>query len=497
MLMDGISLKELLNHLYVKDIHGDIKGLVKGIAYHTDKVEDGTLFFALPGTRAKGWEYAGAAVEKGALAVVTGMEAPILGFPQIRTSDVRQAISLLASCFYGNPADEMRLIGVTGTNGKTTITHLIDTILRETGLVTGLIGTVSYMVAGEVTEPLSTTPEASDLQALFANMREKEVSHAVMEVSSHALELQRVAGSEFDTAVLTNITADHLDFHNDFESYRRAKTKLFSQMGGSFLKNNKPRVAIINADDASFPYISARTPVQQITYGLKGEADLLAENPVTDLKGISYRLKSFAGNIDIKLRLRGTFNIYNSLAAIAVGLTEGIDIKDIAAILEEVEGVSGRFEQIDCGQDYLVVVDYAHTADGLDNVLQTARQLLASGKLITVFGCGGDRDRTKRPLMGEMAGKYSDICVITSDNPRGEDPEEIVKDIIPGLEKKKKRDEYYIEIERGAAIKKALSLAKKGDIVLIAGKGHEDYQVFKDKTIHFSDQETVRDILSV
>ncbi len=496
-MVKGFSIQEIADLLFIKNIHGELNGVVKDIAYHTDKVRDGTLFFALPGTRAKGWEYAGAAVEKGAVAVVTGMDAPIMDIPQIRVADVRQSIALVASHFYGNPAASFRLIGVTGTNGKTTTTYLIEKILQMQGKVTGLIGTVSYMVAGEVMEPLSTTPEANDLQSLFYRMRAKKVSHAVMEVSSHALELQRVDGSEFDTAVLTNITADHLDFHHDFESYRRAKTKLFARMGGSFFKNGMPRSAVLNADDKSVSYISGRTPVQQITYGINDKsARVLAENPVTDINGISYQARTFAGDSQINLKLRGTFNIYNSLAAIAVGLTEGIELKDIAAILEDVEGVPGRFEQIDCGQDFLVVVDYAHTADGLENVLQTARRLLSGGKLITVFGCGGDRDRTKRPLMGEMAGRYSDICVITSDNPRGEEPEDIVEDIIPGMEKEKNPGDYYIEVERGAAIGKAISLAKKGDIVLIAGKGHEDYQIFKDKTVHFSDRETVRAILA-
>ncbi len=486
--MPEIPVDKLIDNLLIKHVEGKVAGNVTGLAYHSAKVKKGNLFFALPGTRSHGWEYAGEAYENGALAIVVGEEAPHLNVPCIRVKDVRLAIALMANVFYNYPSRKLRLVGVTGTNGKTTTTYLINALFQNKGFVSGLLGTVNYKIDGEILSPLSTTPEASDLQELFDYMLQKNASHAVMEVSSHALEWHRVAGCEFDIAVLTNITQDHLDFHRDFEAYLAAKAKLFSQMGGSFSKEGRPRAAVINKDDPHYDHIASRIPIQQLSYAVKQPADVYAENPVIDLDGCRFTAKTFAGDIDLELKLRGMFNIYNSLAAIAVGLAEGMHLEEIKQSLESVEGVPGRFEQVECGQDYLVVVDYAHTADSLENVLKTARDLLNNGKLITVFGCGGDRDRGKRPLMGEVAGKYSDKCIITSDNPRTEDPEDIVQDILEGLEKEGSGGDYEIALKRDEAIGRAIKIAKKGDIVLIAGKGHEDYQIFKDETISFSDR---------
>ncbi|MFY9113940.1 MAG: UDP-N-acetylmuramoyl-L-alanyl-D-glutamate--2,6-diaminopimelate ligase [Dethiobacteria bacterium] len=491
-----MHISKLLDNLLLKEINGRVSGEVTGLVYHSDKVRKGHLFFALPGTKARGWEYAREAVRNGALAVVVEDDAPKMDLPCIRTPDVRLAMAAMAAAFYEFPSQKLRLIGVTGTNGKTTTTYLIDKLLEVKGVTSGLIGTVDYKIGTEKFPVLSTTPEAPALQALLARMIEKGASYAVMEVSSHALDWHRVSGCEFDIAVLTNITEDHLDFHHDFESYRAAKGKLFSRMGGSLSKMGRPKAAVLNRDDPSFDYLSSLNPVETVSYAVKRPADVYAENPIIDHRGTRFRVRTFAGDIELNLRLRGMFNVYNSLAAIATGLVDGMKIEDIKTGLEAVTGIPGRFEQVECGQDYLVIIDYAHTTDGLENVLQTARQLLKQGRLITVFGCGGERDRSKRSLMGEIAGKYSEICIVTSDNPRGEDPEAIVEEIIPGLRKTKKDGEYHVHIDRHAAIKKAVDLAAPGDIVIIAGKGHEEYQIFKEKTIYFSDRKTVEKLVA-
>lgn len=493
--MFNMPIEKLLGALLVKKLEGRIQGVITGLAYHSGKVSKGNLFFALPGTRAKGWEYAREAMDRGAVAVVVEENAPSLDLPCIRVPHIRRAMAVLAETFYGYPSRRLRLVGVTGTNGKTTTTNLINTLYERRGIKTGLIGTIEYKIGKENFETLSTTPESVDLQFLFHTMLQRGVTHAVMEVSSHALELQRVAGCEYDVAVLTNITEDHLDFHGDFNSYLAAKTKLFTGMGGSFRKNNNPRVAVLNGDDPNYPHVAAHAAAQVITYGVRHKADVFAEDPVIDQSGSAFRVRTYAGDFDLELHLRGMFNVYNALGAVAVGLVEGMDPGEIKEALEKVTGIPGRFEQVEAGQDYMVIVDYAHTPDGLENVLRTARQLLQRGKILTVFGCGGERDRTKRPLMGEIAGRYSEICIVTSDNPRREDPEAIIREIIPGLEKEKSPTEYSVKPDRAEAIRKAVVMACPGDIVIIAGKGHEEYQIFADKTVPFSDREVVREAI--
>lgn len=490
-----MHINRLLDNLLLKEINGRIDGEVTGLAYHSDRVKKGHLFFALPGTKAAGWEYAREAIGKGALAVVVGEETPRMDLPCIRTPDVRLAMAAMAATFYSHPSKKLRLVGVTGTNGKTTTTFLIEKLLEAKGVTGGLMGTVEYRIGREKFPSLSTTPEAPELQALLALMVEKEIPYAVMEVSSHALDWHRVSGCEFDIAVFTNITEEHLDFHHDFEAYRAAKGKLFAGMGGGLSKMGRPRVAVLNRDDPHFDYFSSLVPVEKVTYAVRKPADVYAVNPVVDRGGTRFKVRSFAGEFDLDLKLRGMFNVYNSLAAVATGLADGMEIEDIKTGLEAVTGIPGRFELVECGQDYLVIVDYAHTADGLENILQAARQLLQQGRLITVFGCGGERDRSKRSLMGEIAGKYSEICIVTSDNPRGEDPGAIIDEIIPGLEKTV-GDGYHVQVDRHDAIRKAVDLAAPGDIVVIAGKGHEEYQIFKDRTIYFSDRKTVEELIA-
>ncbi len=505
--MTGKTMDTLLQSLLIKKIEGKPEGMVTGLSYHTDTVTEGSLFFAIPGTRARGWEYAPAAVQKGALAVVAGEDAPRFDFPVIRTPDVRLASAVLAEAFYDYPSENLRLAGVTGTNGKTTTAYMIETLMSRKGDTTGLLGTVEYRIGPRAIKALSTTPEAVDLQKLFRDMIKAGVNYAVMEVSSHALEWHRVTGCDFDVAVLTNITADHLDFHQTFEAYRQAKTRLFTMPGSGMGKRGRSKGAVLNRDDGSYEYISDRVTMQKISYGIRNQADVMAVNPVVDLKGTSFTARTFAGDMNIKLKLRGMFNVYNALAAISTGLVEGLTLNEIKDGLESIQVIPGRFEQIECGQDFLVIVDYAHTADGLENILQTAGQLLANadggsnsaghaGRIITVFGCGGERDKTKRPLMGEIAARYSHYCIVTSDNPRGEDPAEIITDTLPGVKAYKNEDEYSLQADRYLAIEKAVNMAAKGDIVIIAGKGHEDYQIFKDRTISFDDRKVARELLT-
>ena len=488
------SLDYLLQPLLLKKIEGVEGGEVSGLSYHSAKVQAGDLFFALDGRHREGWRYAREAVASGAVAAVVPERALLEGVPLIRVPDVRLALALIADRFYGHPSRSLRVIGVTGTNGKTTTTHLIDHLFRSRGEKTGLVGTISYRLGASVIPSSATTPEASDLQELMAKLVSLGAGRLTMEVSSHALEQKRVAGCRFAVVVNTNVTSEHLDFHRTFEAYREAKARLFSMMGTEFDDYRGPRVAVLNADDESFPYLQRRCSAQVVTYGLKRRADVAAAEIKMDRQGLSFRCLSFAGRERIRLRLPGIFNVYNALAAIAVGLVEGFSLEEIREALAGFGGVPGRFELIEGSQDFLVVVDYAHTPDGLENVLKAARDL-TRGRLITVFGCGGERDRSKRPLMGEVAGRYSDYAVVTSDNPRGEDPEAIVADILPGLSRSPLRS-YRVVLDRREAIKLALEAAGPGDLVLIAGKGHEEYQVIKGQVFPFSDRQVALELLA-
>ena len=491
-----MDIAKILDALILKRVEGDLNGSVTGLAYHTEQVEPGNLYFALPGTKAYGWEYVSKALDKGALAAVVPEEAPLLRAPCVRVPEVRLALAIISDLYFQHPSGKLRLMGVTGTNGKTTTTHLINALLTKNNYKTGLLGTISYQVGEENFSVKATTPEANDLQEMLQYMTLKEVSHAVLEVSSHALTWHRVSGCDFDVAVLTNVTSDHLDFHGDFSSYLSAKSSLFSRMGGEFLSQGKPRVAVINKDDPSATFIANASPGQVVFYGQDANCDVRATDLVVDREKTRFKVETFSGEIQLNLDLRGTFNVYNALAAVTVGLIEGIDLASIKEALENVKGIPGRFERVDAGQKFTVVVDYAHTYDSLENVLQTARQLLKGGKLITVFGCGGDRDRTKRPLMGEIAGKYSDYCVVTSDNPRSESPSAIIDDVIPGVKKEKDVFEYSAVEDRRKAIQKAVNLAQGEDLIVIAGKGHEEYQIFRDRTMPFSDREVAREAIA-
>ncbi len=488
--MKKISLQKLIQPLISKQTEGSVEGLVTGLAYHSTGVKAGDLFFCLDGRRHRGWEFAAEAIDRGALAVVLDQDAPVKVSPAIRVPDVRLALALISDVYYGHPSGKLRLIGVTGTNGKTTTTYFVESLFRARGEITGLLGTVSYRIGEDIIPAEATTPEACDLQRLLCKMGREGVKHAVMEVSSHALEQKRVLGCRFAVAVLTNVTGEHLDFHHDFESYVKSKAKLFASLGGTLVEKGVPKAAIINADDPCFLEVEECCPGQKISYGIYREADLKAGEIKFYPRGTSFTLRAFGEKTGIELPVPGLFNIYNALAAIGVGLVEGLGLEEMSRTLSGVKTVPGRFEFVDQGQDFEIVIDYAHTPDGLENVLKTGRKL-SRGRLITVFGCGGERDRSKRALMGEVAGRYSDLSIITNDNPRGEDPEQIFKEILPGVIPA----EYLVVPDRRKAISQALQAARQGDMVIIAGKGHEGYQVFKDQTVPFSDRQVAAELI--
>ncbi|HHW55738.1 MAG: UDP-N-acetylmuramoyl-L-alanyl-D-glutamate--2,6-diaminopimelate ligase [Bacillota bacterium] len=489
------GLGKLLAGLEVQGVSGSTDTTITGITYDSRRAKPGNLFVCIEGFRQDGHDFIPEAIEKGCTAVVVQKDVPVPeGVTLVRVPDTRLALAHLAAAFYHHPSRKLRLIGVTGTNGKTTTTHLIAAILREAGYKIGLIGTIHNRI-GEETFPVErTTPEALDLQELFFRMVEAGVDYCVMEVSSHALSLQRVAYSEFDLGVFTNISQDHLDFHQTLDDYLAAKEKLFTQLGQPGAKRGT-KAAVINVDDPRGREVAGRCPVPCLGFGLGEEADLRAVDVEMGLQGVKFTARGQGKELHLNLKLTGIFSVYNALAAIGVGLTEGIEPEVIARALARVPGVPGRFESIDEGQDFSVIVDYAHTPDSLENVLKAAAEFV-KGRRIVVFGCGGDRDRTKRPIMGRIAAENADHVIITSDNPRSEDPLAIIADIEPGVKAGGKGAAVYEVIpDRKEAIAAAIAMARKGDMVILAGKGHETYQIIGDKTLPFDDREVAREAL--
>lgn len=471
-----MKLQELASALLITHIHGDAETEITGIKADSRKIKTGDLFLCIPGLTADGHDYAPKAIALGASALVTErvLDLPI---PQLVVKDARYAMAALSAHFYGYPSKELKLIGITGTNGKTTSTYLIEKILRDHGFTTGLMGTIQMKIGDTYTEMERTTQEAVDLQRSFRQMCEQKTDYCIMEVSSHALELGRVKGVHFRSGIFTNLTQDHLDYHKTMDAYAAAKGLLFSRLGNGFSADLKERqYAVLNADDVASQTFSKLTAAQIITYGIENECDVRATNIRITAQGTEFKLISFAGEAFFRMKLVGKFNVYNALGSIAAALAEGISLEAIRNSLEDITVVDGRMEVVNEGQDYLVLVDYAHTPDGLENALSTVRDF-AEGKVITVFGCGGDRDRTKRPLMGKVTAKYSDYLYVTSDNPRTENPDAILADIVPGLnEVNYPKDQYELIVDRKKAIQKAIEGAGPKDVILIAGKGHETYQ---------------------
>ncbi|HUW66088.1 MAG TPA: UDP-N-acetylmuramoyl-L-alanyl-D-glutamate--2,6-diaminopimelate ligase [Spirochaetia bacterium] len=483
---------QLTGSLTVLAVGGDHGRAVSGLAYDSRCVEPGFLFVAVRGFATDGHLYLADAVARGASAVVVedpGGVPP--GVAWVQVPDTRLALALLSALFYGHPDRGMAVVGVTGTNGKTTTTHLIRSIYRAAGLTTGLCGTVQNLI-GDIELPVEhTTPESLDLYRLLAGMRETGVQAAVLEVSSHALALHRVEGVEFDVAVFTNLTQDHLDFHQDMDDYLAAKAGLFRCLGATKHKATA-KFAVVNADDPHEAAVVRECRAPVLRYGVRERCDVWASDIVVTPKGTSFTAHGPFGEMPLRLPLTGLFNVYNALAACAVGAGGGLSSVVLQEGLETLAGVSGRFELVDQGQDFAVLVDYAHTPDGLDNVLRTARSF-TRGRLWVVFGCGGDRDRGKRPLMGGIATRLADVAVLTSDNPRSEDPLQILREVEAGAAAG--GGSYFVEPDRREAILLALTGARSGDTVVIAGKGHEDYQLVGRMRLPFDDREVARIIL--
>ena len=479
------------------EVRGDASVEISALAYDSRSVADGSLFFCVRGEKSDGHEFAAEAVKAGAAALV--VERPLdLGVPELQVSDGRIAMAPLAAAFNGDPTVELTVIGITGTNGKTTTAFLVRELLEAAGQRCGLLGTVQRVVGGEVEEVERTTPEAIDLQATFRRMLEAGDQACSMEVSSHALALHRAACIRFDVKVFTNLTQDHLDFHDDMEDYFAAKRLLFSAEGGVPELALEGGISVVNIDDPYGQRLSeelAEGPRgDRVTFSAAGgEADLSARGVTYDASGSRFVCLSPVGEIEVETPLPGHFNVENSLAALAAAHALGLDLRRSAQALADTAQVPGRFEPIVEGQDFTVLIDYAHTPDSLENVLEAARRI-TSGRLITVFGCGGDRDRDKRPLMGRAGAELSDLAIVTSDNPRSEDPMAIIDQIRAGISED--AGEVVVEPDRRAAIAKAFAAAESGDAVVIAGKGHEQGQEFEGgRKIPFDDREVARDEL--
>ena len=476
-----MELKKLLQNLDYHILQGSIEKEIQAIEYDSRKAGADTMFVCIKGFQTDGHRYAQAAVQQGATALL--VEDALEQLPDavtvIQVADTKAALAQVSAVFFENPSQKMHLVGITGTNGKTTTTYLIRSVLMKQGKKVGLIGTIENRIGDQVIPTQRTTPESRELQELFQQMVKEGVTDAVMEVSSHALCLHRVDGLAFEIGVFTNLTQDHLDYHKTMENYRAAKGMLFSRV----------KKAVINADDAAGAYMAARCDGQVLTYAIDADADLKAEKVEVSLRGTSFQLDYAGKTYPVHVHTPGRFSVYNALAAMGACIFLGIPMEDIIQGLRENEGVHGRFQSVPTGNGSVAIVDYAHTPDGLENILQTAKDF-AKGKIIAVFGCGGDRDRTKRPVMGEIGGKYADLCILTSDNPRTEDPLKILREVEAGTSKT--GCPYLVIPDRREAICKAVALAKENDVILIAGKGHETYQIFADRTIHFDDVEEVR-----
>ena len=488
----GMNLSALLAGAEVEKVTGPHEVEIRSIAYDSRKVTPDGLFFAFRGEKLDGTEFVADALNRGAVAVAAE-NLQRKDFPkdkalvELLPGSQRRGLARVAANFYGHPADALKLVGITGTNGKTTTAFLVDSILQAAGYTSGLVGTTGYRTPKGGRKAVNTTPESLDLQQMFAEVCDAGGTHAVLEVSSHALAFERTWDCHFAIAVFTNLTRDHLNFHNTFEEYFAAKRRLFEGTGAG-----APDVAVINADDgyaSRLEGLARRT----ISYGLEGAPDLTTKKFSLSFHGLQFMVHTPAGRVEVNSRLVGRINVYNILAAIGAGIGLGIPLGKIEEGIANLQLVPGRFQIIDEGQPFVVVVDYAHADDALRNLVNTARELNPAGRIITLFGAGGERDRSTRPLMGEAAGAVSDLVILTSDNPRTEDPLRIINDVVVGLQKV--HANYRVEADRDAALAIALDEARSGDIVLLAGKGHENYQILRDRTFEFDDRERARAIL--
>ena len=482
-----MKLRQLLNGIKIISVVGNLDREIDGITHDSRQIEKNFAFICYQGVAVDGHEYIYDAIEKGATTVISEKDLSLSEAKElsssgnitwVRVKDGRLALALMAANWYNVPAAKLRIIGITGTNGKTSTAHFTHAIFTAAGFKMGIMGSIGHKFGSKFIPAAATTPHPLQLQQLFREMVDSDMDSVVMEVTSHSLAQKRVAGIQFDAAVFTNLTQDHLDFHKDMQNYLDAKVKLFKQ-----LKKQKS-TAILNADDDASEYIIQKTEAPILTYGVEKSADVYVKNINSTLSRLKFTIVTPKGETDINLKLLGEYNLYNALAATGVGLSFGIELDVIKTGLESVV-VPGRFELVDCGQDFAVVVDYAHTPDALKRLLTAARKT-TEGRLICVFGCGGDRDKDKRPIMGRIASEIADHVIITSDNPRTEDPAQIAAEIEAGVKSEKN---YDMIVDRSSAIARGIEIARSGDLVVIAGKGHENYQDFGDKRIHFDDRE--------
>ncbi len=476
-----MTLNELTGNLEILNSVSYPQSDITSIEYDSRKVKEGSVFVAIEGFETDGHKYIDSAVKNGACAVVCQKDIDIEGATKILVPDSRKALAVMAKEFFSNPASGMKIIGITGTNGKTTTTYLVKEILEYKNHKVGLIGTNQNMIGNRVIESSRTTPESLELHKLFSEMYSEGVEYVIMEVSSHSLCLDRVYGIDFEIGAFTNLTRDHLDFHKTMDNYAMAKAMLFSMC----------KVGIINKDDAYADKISENSTCKIIKCGVKNKADIQAQNIKLSSKGVTFDAVTKLSKETIRVNIPGEFTVYNTLSAVGICLGLGISIKDIKNALAIATGVKGRAEIVNIPAPYTVMIDYAHTPDGLENIIKTVKGF-AEKKVITLFGCGGDRDRTKRPIMGKISGELSDISIITSDNPRSENPDTIIEEIVCGI--KETDGEYYVVPGRKDAIKYAMEIAKEGDVIILAGKGHETYQILNSGTIHFDEREVVREV---
>ncbi|MFD1360247.1 UDP-N-acetylmuramoyl-L-alanyl-D-glutamate--2,6-diaminopimelate ligase [Lentibacillus salinarum] len=484
-----MKLTELLSVLPFYHVSEAIEGIdIKKIEADSRQVTDGSLFICIEGFTVDGHDFVEQAVSNGATAILAQKEVQA-SVPVIRLTDTSREMAKLASKFYGYPTRQFPLIGVTGTNGKTTVTYLLASIFNQFEKKTGIIGTIQMKIGEDAYPVHNTTPDALFLQKTFQEMNREHVDTAIMEVSSHALDMGRVHGCDFDIAVFTNLSQDHLDYHQDMNDYLHAKSLLFAQLGNTYHEKQK-KFAVINEDDPNSRFLKKSTAQHVMTYGCDHEAQIRAEDIHMEVTKTAFTMHTPVGSVQINSSLIGKFNVYNMLAASAAAICAGIPLTVIKDALDNMSGVNGRFQPVDGSRGFAAVVDYAHTPDSLENVLQTIKGF-AENHVYVVVGCGGDRDKTKRPLMASIALKYADQAILTSDNPRTENPMAILDDMTAGLQ-----DRNYLVIEnRREAIFHAINLAEKGDIILIAGKGHETYQEIGHTRHHFDDREVAQEAI--
>lgn len=498
MEKQGQTVSQLLlavgGQVEIVEQRGSMDCTVTSITDDSRAVIPGSLFVAVRGERVDGHQFVSQAIAAGAVAVIAQESVNAGLLPIVRVADSRKALGLVGSRFYGDPSAHLTMVGVTGTNGKTTTTYLCKALLEGVGRNVGLMGTVAYQIGSETIPATHTTPGALEFQGLLAKMRRAGLDSVVMEVSSHALAMDRTIGCEYDAAVFTNLTQDHLDYHRTMEEYFQAKLRLFTGLGQGRKRGQR---AIINMDDPRGGQIRQACAVPAWGYAVQGRAELKAERVRLSMNGTAFTAATPAGTFAIESRLVGEHNVYNLLGAIGVALHAGASCDQVRESVSRVNSVPGRFESVVAGQDFMVVVDYAHTEDALVRLL-TAAQAIKTERIITIFGCGGDRDRGKRPKMGQAAVLFSDIVVLTSDNPRTEDPMAILREVEVGVREalqQRSQVEYHLVPDRREAIRMAVRLARTGDIVLIAGKGHEDYQIIGTTKIHFDDREVAREAI--